>query len=198
MSRLLLRAVAGSALTAAGCSSYLGSARDFDPAELDREPGWKAARDVRPVRQEGRADCGPAALAMLLGAWEVQADPREIAATASEPEDGVRAGDLRDFARRRGLRAFLVEGELADLDRELSLGRPVLVGLLQPHVGGARTHYVVVAGLNPERGLVAMLDPARGWRGDDVGGFLREWEPAGRLALVAFRAPDCAFERGDP
>ncbi len=31
---------------AAGCA-YLGTARDFDPAAVDREPGWLAVRTVQ-------------------------------------------------------------------------------------------------------------------------------------------------------
>ena len=181
------RLLAFAALAAGGCSSYLGSARPFDPASMAGDSGWRTAPNLAAIGQEGRTDCGPAALAMLLAAWDDPVSPEDIAAEAGCPEDGVRAGDLRDFARRRGFRAYLIDAGIEDLERELGRGRPVLVGLVQPHVGGARSHYVLVAAIHPERRRVVELDPAEGWRSDDVDGFLSEWTPAGRLALVVFR-----------
>jgi hypothetical protein len=88
-------------------------------------------------------------------------------------------------ARRRGLHAFIVRGEVADLEREVAAGRPVVVGLVKPY-GKKKvlTHYEVVVGLNRTKKLVVTLDPAAGWRENELASFLREWEPSKRLALV--------------
>jgi hypothetical protein len=32
--------------------------------------------------------------------------------------------------------------------------------------------------------VVVTLDPAEGWRQNSLDGFLKEWKPSGRLALV--------------
>jgi ABC-type bacteriocin/lantibiotic exporter with double-glycine peptidase domain len=171
-------------LLAAGCS-YLGRAVDFDPRVLDEEPGWVRARGVEPILQEEEADCGAAALATALNAWGLEVSLADVASLLPSPEKGgSRAGELRDGARSLGMLAHLVQGELGDLERELAGARPVVVGMLKPHVGGPRSHYEVVAAFHRERGLVVTADPARGWRRNDVAGFLEEWTPTGRLSLL--------------
>ncbi len=90
--------------------------------------------------------------------------------------------------RRRGLRAYLLHGQLADLEHELTRGRPVLVGMVKPYATGGMRHYEVAVALHRGRGLIVTVDPARGWQINDFAGFVKEWEPAGRLTLVVFRA----------
>lgn len=181
----MLRAVVVAlALAAAGCSSYSGKARDFSPARLSSEPGWLALRGVPFERQLEEADCGAAAIAMVIAYW-TGGQPRAIAgALRPAPERGIAAGRMRDLARGRGLAAFIVRGEMADLEREVAAGRPVVVGLVKPHGKRVLTHYEVVVGLHRGRKLVVTLDPARGWRENAVDAFLQEWAPSKRLALV--------------
>jgi ABC-type bacteriocin/lantibiotic exporter with double-glycine peptidase domain len=171
---------------AAGCASgYTGEARDFAPARLASEPGWVALRGVPLERQVEEADCGAAAIAMVIAYW-TGSDPRAIAARLRPaPERGIPAGRLRDLARARGLAAFIVRGAVADLERELAAGRPVVVGLVKPY-GEKKvlTHYEVVVGFHRQKKRVVTLDPASGWRENRLDAFLREWEPSKRLALV--------------
>ena len=152
-------------------------------------------RDVPLVTQKGKSDCGAAALTMLLRFWGDDATLPTIAgALPSDPaRPGQRAGDLRDLVRARGLEAFLVTGEIADLEAQLTQGRPVLVGLMKP-VGLPRgkrqrvlSHYEIVVGYHPEKKLVLTLDPAEGLRRNTVAGFAKEWEPSKRLALITFK-----------
>jgi ABC-type bacteriocin/lantibiotic exporter with double-glycine peptidase domain len=173
------------AVMAAGCTGYTGAARDFSPRRLSSEPGWLALRDVPFERQVEEADCGAAAIAMVIAYWTGGAPGAAAAALRPAPERGIAAARLRDLARRRGLAAFIVRGELGDLERELAAGRPVVVGLVKPH-GPKRvlTHYEVVVGLHRARKLIVTLDPASGWRENRVDAFLREWNPSKRLALV--------------
>jgi ABC-type bacteriocin/lantibiotic exporter with double-glycine peptidase domain len=172
----------------AGCT--LGSARSVAWPAIEREPGWTLAPGVTLVPQRARLDCGPAALTMLAGRWQPDARIEEVRRQLREvdpggAEAGHAAGALREVARRRGLQAFLIEGTFRDLEAELQRGRPVLVGLVKPTRGGGRPHYEVVVGLNRTSGHVLTADPERGWRKDTLAGFLSEWQPAGRLALVA-------------
>src|SRR5262245_15839919 len=95
------------ALLAAGplaaCSGYLGSARGFDPADLAREPGWLAIKDVPVIRQEEEKDCGAAAFMMVSTFWGIPATLDEIRTACGCDEHGIKAGRLRDYALQKGL-----------------------------------------------------------------------------------------------
>jgi hypothetical protein len=97
---------------------------------------------------------------------------------------GFPAGVMRDFARGRGAEAYLVHGRLDDLESELSLNRPVIVGVVRRMAGKTMPHYVVVVGLEKRRALVATIDPAGGLREVKLTDFQREWEPSRQLMLV--------------
>jgi ABC-type bacteriocin/lantibiotic exporter with double-glycine peptidase domain len=157
------------------------------PRKVARDPSWVVVRDVPFVKQEAEADCGAAAIGMVLSYWT---SPVVLDALRGEiaPERGLKAGRLRDFAKAHGLEAFLVKGELDDLEHELTRGRPVLVGLLKrvPGRKEALAHYEVVVGLSREKGAVGTFDPASGFRKSPLKDFLAEWDPAKRLMLVVF------------
>ncbi|MEK7469459.1 MAG: cysteine peptidase family C39 domain-containing protein [Planctomycetota bacterium] len=183
MSRFLLAAFLA---TLTGCSSYRGTAQTFEGDDLAAQ-GWIAVRDVRLVAQEESNDCGSAALAMVLGYWGHEADARSISeACHLEPGTGISAGALREVARAHGLRAYVLASFLPDLVRELSRGRPVVVGLVKPVAAGALAHFEVVVGIHPEKLLVATLDPGHGYRSNSFDGFLAEWRSAGFVTLVVF------------
>jgi ABC-type bacteriocin/lantibiotic exporter with double-glycine peptidase domain len=158
------------------------------PAAIAAEPGWLLVRSVPFYGQSGDRDCGAAALAMVLRYWEVPVTPQEIvAAYQTKDGRGLRAGELRDFARGRGLEAFLVTGDPADLRSELEHGRPLLVGLGKRHGRHTLAHYEVLVGLHRDGSRVLTLDPAHGWRENSREGFAAEWTAAGQLALVIFK-----------
>jgi len=183
------------ALVSAGCS-YLGTAENFDPADLAREDGWIAVKDVPVVLQKADEDCGAAALAMALAYWRVPSSLEEVTRECPPvPGDGIKAGALRACARDKGLQSFVFHGTFADFEKELSRGRPVIVGLVKPYVNGGLTHFEVVVGIHPRKEVVVTLDPAHGWRQNDYAGFLTEWEPAGRLTLVLLKAPTAPSSR---
>jgi ABC-type bacteriocin/lantibiotic exporter with double-glycine peptidase domain len=177
------------ALLAAGCASAPG--RPFSTARLDREPGWLATRPVPLIEQEGEMDCGPAAAAMLLSFWDRAATPDELRRASGVPAGrGVTAGALRDLLRARGLEAFLVAGELADLETELAAGRPALVGTLRKGPGGLIAHYQVVTAIHRGRRSVVVADPAAGWREIPAAAFDQIWAEARRLLIVTFPPPE--------
>ena len=185
----MLRAVCLAAAALAACGSYTGSARDTTPAALDREPGWIAARQVPFAAQRGDSECGAAAIAMVVSYWTGAAPAALMDELRPVPASGLTAARLRRFARSRGLRSFLISGSIDDLIHELKARRPVLVGMVKPQRGDqVLTHYEVVVAANPERRAIITLDPARGWRRNSYEGFLAEWEPARRLALVVAAA----------
>jgi ABC-type bacteriocin/lantibiotic exporter with double-glycine peptidase domain len=181
----VLASVAAVALSACvSYSTYVGTATPFAPAELDREPGWIAVRTVPLVRQVSQVDCGAAAIAMVVSFWTAEPSAGLLATLRPVRPPGLEAGRLRDFARQRRLRAYLVSGTIADLDHELAAGRPIVVGLYKPQRKGSLTHYEVVVGLNRQTGTVVTLDPAEGWRQNNLPNFLEEWKHSSNLALV--------------
>jgi hypothetical protein len=121
----------------------------------------------------------------MLRHWSVASSPGEILhAVPIQSGHGIAIGTLRDYARQKGLAAFVIQGEMADLFKEVGLNRPVLVGLLQRHGGHALAHFEVVAGINQLTRRVLLMDPARGLTEDSFDGFATEWSAAGRPALV--------------
>lgn len=172
-----------------GCAAYTGSARDVTPSVWRYERGWVAVEHVPLLKQRGELDCGPTALAMVVGYWKPQAAAPAAPQNAG-PDQRWSAGELRDQARSLGLAAEVVSGDLRDIRFELEHGRPVIVGVAKPTAEGAVSHYEVVVGVHPQSKRIATLDPAVGWRQNSYEGFLREWIPAGRVLLVlAGQAP---------
>jgi ABC-type bacteriocin/lantibiotic exporter with double-glycine peptidase domain len=177
-----MRAVAIAILVASGCASYSGGARPVDPSRISSEAGWIKAAATPDIRQRGLLDCGPAALAMVAGRWQVQiamTDP----AIAAPAKHGVRLGDLRSAARAHGLNAFAITADHATLDHELRAGRPILVGLLRPYSRTAAvSHYEVVVAMRGDE--IVTLDPAAGLRIRTWTSFDAEWRAAKYPALV--------------
>jgi ABC-type bacteriocin/lantibiotic exporter with double-glycine peptidase domain len=167
----------------AGC--YRGGARSVSASEIRTQDGWQVVGGVPLIRQPTEHECGPAALAMVLHHWGISADVAEVALATGGAGSSVAAGALRDEVRRRGLQAFLIRGEVGDLVREIGSNRPVLVGLVQRYSNNrAYGHYEVVVGVNARSRQLLLLDPGNGMREDAMSSFGKEWEEAGRLALV--------------
>jgi ABC-type bacteriocin/lantibiotic exporter with double-glycine peptidase domain len=180
-------------LAIAACSTYRGTAHDVSPARLATEPGWILVRGVPYVAQQEETECGAAAIAMVVSYWTGMAPPSIVARFRPVPASGIAAGRLRDYARERGLAAFVIEGTVQDLSRELAAGRPVLVGLGKPQSKDrVLDHFEVVVGLHRDRRLIVTLDPSEGWRQNTVEGFYREWKLAGFVTLVVSAAPPAA------
>jgi len=179
------------AVVLAAPACYTGSAHDVPGglAAIARDPAWQVVPDVPFVAQRGLTDCGPAALAMVLGHFHIPLAADESPELA---RGDVRAGALRDVARARGLDAYVVSGTFDDLVRQIAQGHPVLVGLAKPMAltgGRALAHYEVVIGLNRARKLILSLDPAAGLRENTAEGFAREWLPTRRVTIVVFPRP---------
>jgi ABC-type bacteriocin/lantibiotic exporter with double-glycine peptidase domain len=164
--------------------SYTGGARVVTPAELGAE--WHRAAETPVVRQRQDTDCGLAALAMVAGAWGRRWSVDELTKQLPPTERGVKLGALRDLARKHGLDAYAIKGRVADLENELSRGRPVLLGLLLPYdMKRNASHYEVAVAIHPRDGTVVTIDPATGqWRERSPQVLDLEWKAAGFAALV--------------
>jgi ABC-type bacteriocin/lantibiotic exporter with double-glycine peptidase domain len=164
--------------------SYTGGARTVQPNQIGAD--WYRAAATPVVRQHHETDCGLAALAMVAGAWGRQWSVDDLNHQLPPNERGIKLGALRDLARARGLEAYAIAGTQRDLEHELSLGRPVLLGLILPYDQNHNaSHYEVAVAINPRDGTVVTIDPATGgWRERSAKVLNLEWKTASFATLV--------------
>jgi ABC-type bacteriocin/lantibiotic exporter with double-glycine peptidase domain len=178
--------LAVAALTCACMPRVHTPARDFDPAVLQKDDGWVRVHGVPKIRQHDVSDCGAAVAAMVLGFYSFPVTVADLAREIPIPQKGLAARDVRILLKKRGLRAYVIEGTVADLEHELAAGRPVIVGTTKAidrrHI---LTHYEVVVAYHPSKREVVTLDPAEGWRVSPLKGFELEWAASEHTAIVA-------------
>lgn len=106
----------------------------------------------------------------------------------SPREHGIPAEAMGDYLRRHGFQAFAFSGKWSDLEEQITKGRPLIVAL-RPQ-GQSELHYVVIDGVDSERGLVTMNDPAdRKLLTEERAAFEKEWSATHNWTLLAVPAP---------
>jgi ABC-type bacteriocin/lantibiotic exporter with double-glycine peptidase domain len=145
--------------------------------------------DVPFVRQQ-KNGCGAASIAMVMQYWQRQqgkpprVDPDEIQrALYSRRAHGIYASDMERYLRQQGFRTLAFAGNWEDLKEHLEKGRPLIVAL---NLGHSDLHYVLVAGMDWEQGVVLKNDPSeRKLLKEDRSRFEKEWKAAGNWTLLA-------------
>ena len=155
--------------------------------------------DKVPFFAQEQYQCGPAALAMSLGAAGVNASPAALAAQVYLPgREGSLQVEMLAAARRRGLLAYLLAPELEDVLAEVAAGNAVIVlqnlGLFafRPN-----WHYAVVTGYDLTKGEIFLHSGSNARRVMSLRLFERLWIDGGRWAMVSLpprRAPASARE----
>jgi ABC-type bacteriocin/lantibiotic exporter with double-glycine peptidase domain len=148
--------------------------------------------DVPFVKQE-KDGCGSASIAMLMQYWLKQqgspitetAEAAQIQRALLSPKaNGIYASDVERYLQQQGFRTFSFAGSWDDLRQHLEKGRPLIVAT-KP-ASQAPLHYVVLTGLDWERGLVMVNDPAqRKLLKSDRATFEKQWSAAGNWVLLA-------------
>jgi ABC-type bacteriocin/lantibiotic exporter with double-glycine peptidase domain len=165
---------------------YQGSDKGVSMAQVSKEDGYTRVELVGMYQQDPKG-CGSAALGTVLAYWGKGLTPQQIDQDTRRGERSLSALELRDYARRVGLRSFVFEGSFADLDHELSAGRPLIVGLAKARaLAKPLAHYNVVVGYDRTQQRILTWDPASGWREDSFEGFAKEWLPTGSVTVVIF------------
>jgi predicted double-glycine peptidase len=174
------------AFTSVGC--HLGSLGARVTPHRAHDAGWLLVREVPMVAQRARADCGAAALAMVLRYWQPTTSNDTVRSWigAVDEQKGVAAGRMRSVARDQGMDAFLIQASFEDLVHEVGKQRPVIVGVVQVAGRRAYPHYAVVVGINARTRRVLTADPSEGWQEEAFDRFEARWQAARRLALVVF------------
>jgi ABC-type bacteriocin/lantibiotic exporter with double-glycine peptidase domain len=105
----------------------------------------------------------------------------------SPQEHGISAEQMGQYLREHGFQAFALNGKWSDLDEQLRKGRPLIVAL-KPR-GQSELHYVVVDGIDSERGTLTFNDPAeRKLLTRERAGFEKEWSATYNWMLLAVPA----------
>jgi predicted double-glycine peptidase len=165
-------------------------------------PSWAAQPpgvwiDV-PFVAQTKDGCGSAAISMVMQYWQGQtgqgatdsADPERIqSALYSRPAGGIPASKMREYFLAEGYRTFAFQGNWNDLRDHVQAGRPLIVSLKASGPLGP-LHYVVITGIDAERGYVYLNDPAqqKSLRMSREG-FESEWNPTHHWTLLAVPQP---------
>ncbi len=147
-----------------------------------------------PFVAQTRDGCGSAAISMIMKYWEnqlgraatISADPDRIqAALYSRAAGGISASKMREYFLASGYRVFAFQGNWNDLKQHVQDGRPLIVSLKASGPLGP-LHYVVVTGIDVERGYVYINDPAQ-QKSLRISreGFESEWNPTHNWTLLA-------------
>ena len=142
--------------------------------------------DAVPFHPQQAYQCGPAALATVLGAAGATSTADELRDAVFLPQrQGSLQAELLAATRRAGFLPYVLTPEPAALLAELAAGHPVLVLQDLGFAFAPRWHYAVAVGYDrPERQV--SLRSGSHWRQTmSFEGFDRSWAKAGRWAFVA-------------
>lgn len=141
-----------------------------------------------PFYPQQQYQCGPASLAMVLGASGVAATPESLEAKVYLPG---RHGSLQVemLAAPRGMDRlpYTLDGELSAITAELDAGRPVLVLHNYGLPSWPRWHYAVVIGYDSARDEIVMRSGVTERQVWPARQFMRAWDNGGRWAMVLLR-----------
>lgn len=183
------RLLAGLAVCAVSAVSGCATLRSIHPAVQVTTPASRPLLlEGVPFHPQTAHQCGPAALAGVLGASGVPMEPGALAPQVYLPgRRGSLQVELLAATRRAGRIAYPVERTPEALVAELAAGRPVLVlqNLLVRTV--PRWHYAVLVGADPGTNRLILNSGARRALRVRAPGFLRSWDWAGRWGMIALR-----------
>jgi ABC-type bacteriocin/lantibiotic exporter with double-glycine peptidase domain len=151
-----------------------------------------------PFVAQTKDGCGSASISMVFRYWENHfgqpvsdlADPQRIQAALYSPAGGgITASGMREYFRASGYHVYTFRGDWSNLKHEVEAGRPLIVSLKASGPLGP-LHYVVVVGIDVERGLVYVNDPAQQkLLRISREGFESEWNPTHNWTLLALPPP---------
>ncbi len=154
-------------------------------AQLPAELPERVELTATPFHPQTEYQCGPAALATVLGAAGRTVDPAALATEVYLPgRHGSLQPELAAAARARGLLAYETGPSLSDLLAEVTAGRPALV--LQQLGAGPWPywHYAVVIGYDKARGKLLLRSGTDERQAMRASVFESTWDRAGNWGIV--------------
>lgn len=168
-------AVALAAFLTAGCAG-------------SRPPGPPQGRQVRlsvPFFPDDTDQCGPSALASVLGYWGMEATPAGLKRELYRPDlKGSLTVDLLLAAESRGFSAEMADGGLDRVKTELDAGHPLIafvdMGFRLYPIG----HYLVITGYDDGRKVLFAHSGLSRDRAMPYASFDGRWEKTRRWTLL--------------
>lgn len=169
-------------------AALLGGCAINPPLRLGDQPAAPERLAGVPFFPQTEYQCGPAALAGVLGAAGVATDPEQLRPQVYLPQrQGSLQLELLAATRRAGRVPYLVERSPEGLFAELAAGRPVLVMQNLRTPGFPVWHYAVVVGQDRASNRVVLNSGTREGMRQRAPSFLRTWDWAQRWGMVALR-----------
>jgi ABC-type bacteriocin/lantibiotic exporter with double-glycine peptidase domain len=129
--------------------------------------------------------CGPASLAAVLNYWGGRVTPDEIATAIYSPRlKGTLSLDMWQYARAQQFQADMRSGSLEDLEALVHANIPVIAFLNLGYDWLPGGHFVVVVGLDPEKGSVITYSGKEQNSRIPYDRFLKAWRKTNFWTLV--------------
>jgi Peptidase_C39 like family len=141
--------------------------------------------DATPFFAQARHECGPAALATVLGASSAPVTPEELEKRVYLPgRKGSLQIEMQAAPRGYGRLSYRIAPELSAIVAELNAGRPVLVLHNYGLPFWPRWHYAVAIGYDGGKDRIIMRSGRQRRQVLSAANFMRAWDNGGRWALV--------------
>jgi tetratricopeptide (TPR) repeat protein len=141
-----------------------------------------------PFHPQSEFQCGPAALATVLGASGVQTTPDEVQPLVYLPaRRGSLQVEMQAAPRKYGRLAYALSPDFNSILAELVAQRPVLVLHNYGLPFWPRWHYAVVVGYDSQEDQVVMRSGTTARQLMSARTFMRAWDNGDRWALVLLR-----------
>lgn len=141
--------------------------------------------DATPFFPQARNECGPAALATVLGASLVAVTPEELEKRVYLPgRRGSLQIEMQAASRAYRRLSYRIAPELSAIVQELEAQRPVLVLHNYGLPFWPRWHYAVVVGYDGPKDRLVLRSGTKRRQEMSAAHFMRAWDNGGRWALV--------------
>jgi ABC-type bacteriocin/lantibiotic exporter with double-glycine peptidase domain len=124
----------------------------------------KFTLDLVPQYYQGRMECGPTAIRMILAYYGINLPQAEVVERCLTTSKGTNPVYLMSFVRSTGLKFKDTNGTIDDVARLVASGCPVLVHqwiTRKARDKGETSHYRVVIGYDYDSQKIYMRDPSK-------------------------------------
>ncbi|WP_417546247.1 PA2778 family cysteine peptidase [Marinobacter sp.] len=154
------------------------------------QPPWPESFNATTLNQipfhpQEQYQCGPASLAMMLNAQDVEATPDELVDRVYLPQrKGALQVEMVAAARQYGMLVYPLEPELEHVLKEVRAGHPVLVLQNLRFGWWPQWHFAVVIGYDSAKGTLILHTGTQESNRQPASVFMATWDRSKRWARV--------------